>query len=155
MPNTVMPKDPSIRRRTNKHSTKATLHAVADFPVPPLTEREPDNDPWHPLTVAYWERIWASPMGPEYDDSDFHGLLVLIELVDLFNHASSPTMKIKLSQEIRQQRVAYGLTPMDRRRLQWTIDQGEEAEDRTVKRRNARVATVTHSDAPDPRSMLG
>jgi hypothetical protein len=151
-----MPKDPTTIRRANKHSTKATLRAVEDFPIPPLPERTGDQPEWHPLTLDYWNRIWASPMGPEYDDSDFHGLIALAELVDLFNYADSPSLKIKLASEIRQQRQAYGLTPMDRRRLQWTIDQGEAAEDRTTKRRNAKAtATPAAPGAPDPREMLG
>lgn len=150
------PKEPSILRRPHKMSTKATLRAVEDFPVPPLPDRIDDAEPWHPLTLDYWDRIWASPMGPEYDNSDFHGLVALAELVDLFNYATSPALKVKLSAEIRQQRQAYGLTPMDRRRLQWTIDQGEAAEDRTVKRRNSKAtASAPEADAVDPRSMLG
>ena len=150
MANTVPPKDPSLRARTNRHSTHAILRAVPDFPVPPL----PDDKEWHPRTLSWWNDVWSSPMGPEYDESDTHGLVALAELVDMFNTTDSPTHKIKLASEIRQQRVCFGLTPIDRRRLQWTIDQGEEAEERTAKRRQARVAAARPADEIDPRTML-
>ena len=56
-------------------------------------------------------------MADEYLDADVHGLYLLTELVDRFWR--QPTTA--LAAEIRQQRLAYGLTPIDRRRLEWTV----------------------------------
>jgi hypothetical protein len=152
------PKNPELRARTNKTSTKAILRAVADFPVPPLPTdrftRDGEEIPWHPRTIEWWEDVWSSPMGPEYDDSDLHGLIQLAELVDLFNYSESTAGRIKLASEIRQQRTCFGLTPIDRRRLQWTIDQGEAAEDRTAKRRASRQPAPAQPGDIDPRAML-
>jgi hypothetical protein len=150
MPGGPPPKDPSVRARNNKHSTHAVLRAVPDFPVPQL----PDDRDWHPRTTQWWDDLWSSPMGPEYDHSDVHGLIQLAELVDLYNITDTPGAKIRLAAEIRQQRTCFGLTPIDRRRLQWTIDQGEEAEERTAKRRQARVASTRSKDGDDPRALL-
>lgn len=153
MPGGPLPKDPSLRARTNKSSTHALLRAVPDYPVPALPDDR--DEPWHPRTLSWWNDLWASPMGPEYDASDVHGLIALAELVDLYNTSDNPAHKIKLAAEIRQQRVCFGLTPIDRRRLQWTIDQGEEAEERTTRRRQAKAAAIKPAGgADDPRALL-
>jgi hypothetical protein len=89
--------------------------------VPRLPERA-----WNALTVAWWRDIWHSPMAAEYMKSDHHGLFILAALVDKFWEEPSE----KLAAEIRQQRQCFGLTPLDRRRLQWTVQKVEEGEKR-------------------------
>jgi hypothetical protein len=76
-----------------------------------------DGGPWHSMTQQWWDDLWDSPMAPEYDDSDRHGLFLLAVLVDGFWRSPSK----ELAAEIRLQRQCFGLTPIDRRRLQWTI----------------------------------
>jgi len=83
-------------------------------------------------------------MAAEFVPSDVHGLVLLAVLVDEF--WSSPSAG--LAAEIRLQRQCFGLTPIDRRRLQWEIDRGEQAVEKTVVRRRPR-------GGPDPRSTLG
>jgi hypothetical protein len=56
-------------------------------------------------------------MAEEYLDADIHGLYILADLVDAYWRA--PTLQ--LAAEIRQQRQCFGLTPIDRRRLQWEV----------------------------------
>ncbi|MFI6813757.1 hypothetical protein ACIBG7_15155 [Nonomuraea sp. NPDC050328] len=137
------PKPAHMRQRRNKASTSAKLQADPKLRAPELPERE-----WHPMTLAWWADVWASPMAPEFDASDRHGLFVLAVLIDEFWTKPSKD----LAGEIRLQRQSFGLSPIDRRRLQWEIDRGDEAASRTKKRRTA----PAKADAPavDPRSIL-
>lgn len=138
------PKHPSARARRNTSSTAATLSLVHNVKAPPLPEHPTG---WHPQTLEWWKDIWASPMAPEFHQSDTHGLYLLALLVDEFWR--SPTTA--LAAEIRLQRQGYGLTPMDRRRLQWTIEQVDEAVDKGEKRR---AAAPPKKPAVDPRAVL-
>lgn len=88
--------------------------------------------PWHALTLTWWRDVWKSPMAAEFLDQDVHGLFVLAELVDQFWYSPDS----KLAAEIRQQRMCFGLTPIDRRRLQWEV-QKVESNERKVNRPDA------------------
>lgn len=144
-----LPKNPATRARRNKTSTTALLQADPSIIAPALPERV-----WNPLTLAWWEDLWASPMAPEYDESDVHGLYMLAALIDAFWDKPGNT---ELAKEIRNQRQSYGLSPMDRRRLQWTIEQAEDAQDRgRMRRADKRPAPVViEAEVSDPRAILG
>jgi hypothetical protein len=146
-----LPKHPSTRARRNKVAGARQLTPVHDIEVPELPEEA--DVAWHPLTRSWWADIWASPMAPEFDSSDVHGLFVLAMLVNAF--WTEPAQA--LAAEIRLQRQCFGLTPIDRRRLQWEIDRGEQAEQATVTRRNqtAPKPAGKRKAEPDPRSLLG
>ena len=139
-------KDPSVRARRNKASTAAKLPAqpVAKGDRPAL----PGGHEWHPLTLEWWADLWASPMAGEYHGSDRHGLFILAALVDAF--WTSPSKE--LASEIRLQRQAFGLTPYDRRRLEWTIESVDEAKDRGRQRRARQAGKPASGD--DPRQVL-
>lgn len=141
-----LPKNASTRQRRNKAAGATVLHLVtdADAKAPEL----PKGRRWLKATRDWWSDVWASPMAPEYDDSDRHGLYVLAVLVDDFWRAPDH----KLASEIRLQRQCFGLTPIDRRRLQWEIDRGEEADERTTARRQAPPKRSTPKK--DPRRLL-
>lgn len=147
-----IPKDPKTRQRRNKTSTARRLSGVPDdFPVPKL----PAGRRWLKATRTWWDDVWASPMASEFVDGrvDVHGLFMLAVLVDDFWREPSAS----LAAEIRLQRQCFGLTPIDRRRLQWEIDRGEDASERTRRRRNAAVQTTGGGEAApgqDPRNML-
>lgn len=143
------PKDPSTRARRNVTSTKATLRAVPDLPVPDLPA---GVEVWHPMTRSWWADIWSSPMAPEFDASDAHGLFALAVLTNDFWLAETPSERMKLAAELRQQSQRFGLSPIDRRRLQWEIERTEEARDKGQKRRAAQPAPRRGSG--DPRSSL-
>lgn len=145
-----LPKNNPARR--NKSATRATLSLVHDVEAPAL----PEGREWHSQTTAWWSDIWASPMAPEFDDSDRHGLFALAVLVDDFWMADKPSTRAALSAEIRLQRQCFGLTPIDRRRLQWEIERGEDADERTQKRKAAarKSAQEARDEAVDPRSLL-
>lgn len=140
-----IPKPAGTRARRNKASTHTTLTAVHDVEAPSL----PDGREWHGQTLAWWADVWASPMAPEYDVSDLHGLFLLAVLVDDFWQRPSQ----QLAAEIRLQRQCFGLSPIDRRRLQWEIDRGDSAAAKTRKRREA-VAPRPASVTEDPRRLL-
>ena len=143
-------KHPSARARANRASTAATLSSnVVAGPIPSLpTVRE-----WSPMTLDWWRDLWRSPMSNEYHESDRHQIIVLALLMDDFFTAESRTMRTAISAEIRQHRTAFGMTPYDRRRLEWTIEQAEESKDRGAQRRQR--ATVAQPKAgADPRSVL-
>jgi hypothetical protein len=146
-----LPKNPATRQRRNKHSTARKLGGLpADVVAPPL----PEGREWRAETQAWWADVWASPMAGEFVDgrADIHGLFVLAVLVDDF--WKKPTTM--LAAEIRLQRQCFGLTPIDRRRLQWEIERGEEASDRTRRRRSAPAPKpAADGGVPaDPRSVL-
>ncbi|HEV8065630.1 MAG TPA: hypothetical protein VGP46_12385 [Acidimicrobiales bacterium] len=119
------------------------LQAVEGVEVPEL----PNSEFRHPATVAWWEAIWTSPMAPEYDASDIHGLYLLADLIDCYWMADmvKGMTKKELAAEIRLQRQCFGLTPIDRRRLQWEIEKADSAQD-AGKRRRSSSATGKRED---------
>ena len=139
-------KDPARRRRTNKVAGARTLRAVPSLKAPAL----PEDIKWHPRAVEWWASVWSSPMAPEYDESDITELLLLVILVHQFWMEPSK----ELAAEIRLQRQCFGLTPIDRRRLQWEIDRGEEAEERAAKRKAAAAKPRSTAARKDPRKLL-
>lgn len=142
-------KHPSTRARANRASTAGTLSAAPDREAPGM----PGGREWSPLTVAWWADIWSSPMSSEYHDSDRHQVIVLAMLMDDFFTAESRTMRTTISAEIRQHRTAFGMTPYDRRRLEWTIEQAEGAKD-SGKSRRERAGNVQPKAGSDPRAVL-
>lgn len=141
------PKDPSTRARRNASSTAAKLAADPNIERPPL----PEWRPWHAMTVAWWADLWDSPMAPEFDRSDLTGLVALAVLTDDFWMAESAADRLKLAAELRQQGQRFGLSPIDRRRLQWEIERTEEALDKGDRRRSSRDRPATTGD---PRATL-
>lgn len=147
------PKPAALRQRRNKAATKATLASAEDaalFEVPDLFVRT-DGDPWHPMVLEWWEAVWRSPMAPEFLDADMRGgLYLLADLHQLRWTATSKTALIESAKEIRLQEVRFGLSPIDRRRLQWEVARGEEAE----KRRSSGRQKPPRPDEGDPRKAL-
>ncbi|MFH1486035.1 MAG: hypothetical protein ABIH46_08195 [Chloroflexota bacterium] len=137
-----LPKDPSLRKRRNRASTRAVLSAETGVRhrVPFL----PKHRAWHPLTRAWWRDTWHSPMSSEFLQADVHGLYRLAELVDRFWTKPS----ISLASEIRQEQQAYGLSPIDRRRLEWEVERLNSA---TRKRRPYQPPS---DQGRDPREYL-
>jgi len=138
------PKHPSTRARRNRTSTARTLKPQKGR----SKKRALPDGQWHSMTVAWWSDLWSSPMAPEYDDSDIHGLYSLARLVDDFWQADSASQRAMLSSEIRLQRQCFGLTPIDRRRLQWEIERTDEAQAKGEKRRST-------SDEPPEQPAAG
>ncbi len=141
------PKHPSTRARQNRSTTAAQLKADPSIRAPKLPERA-----WHAMTRAWWRDVWSSPMAPEFDASDVHGLYALAVLVDDFWSVETPTARRDLAGEIRLQTQRFGLSPIDRRRLQWEIERTEEAQDRGTRRRSRAAEDTLWLSSGDPRS---
>lgn len=120
---------------------------------------------WHAQTVAWWADVWTSPMSKQWDDSDVHNVFVVALLYNDIWIAGSATERKNALAEYRLQRADLGLSPYSRRRLEWTIETAEEAQDRGARRRRRQdpetgtgAAPATGTDggkpAPDPRAFL-
>jgi hypothetical protein len=140
------PKDPALRQRRNRPKSGAVLAAEAQTRqrAPRLPKRE--GREWHTMTRAWWRDIWHSPMAAEYLNADMHALYRLAVLIDQYWQEPDS----KLAAEIRLQQQAFGLTPLDRRRLEWTIEQAEAASTRKAQRQVRRA----HAGEMDPREAL-
>lgn len=146
------PKPAAKRRRRNVSTTARTLRPVTGTPsIPELPPRRINGKSarWSKPTLDWWERVWASPMAPEFDPSDVDGLFVLAVLVDTFWKDPSP----EHAKELRLHRQCFGLEPIARRRLQWEIDRGEGAAERTRERRAPKG--VGAAGRVDPRADAG
>lgn len=112
------PKPSALRQRQNKVSTRATLSSEGERRRVPATPKE-----WHPMTKTWWRDVWHSPMAAEFVEADKHGLYRLAVMVNGFWEQPSK----ELHAEIRLGQQAFGLTPIDRRRLQWEVEKVESA----------------------------
>lgn len=144
------PKPDALRQRRNTTSTRATLpsqESAAKRRVPDL----PEGD-WHPRVRQWWESVWRSPMAAEFLDADMRGGLYL--LADLhqarWEARADPKALVEVAKEIRLQEVRFGLSPMDRRRLQWDVeaDAPTEAKPEPKKRKPPKEPVA------DPRSLF-
>lgn len=141
------PKDPALRQRRNKSATRALLR-VKDLPrqqAPRLPEL-PEGEKWHVMSRKFWAAVWSSPMHYEYMRADEPALFRLLVLVNAFWNSG----KLEIAREIRLLEREFGLTPLARRRLEWTVAQAEEAKDRHEAKRSRRATII---DA-DPREVL-
>lgn len=124
--------------------------------LPPLTKKRKVKgvdvevaQEWHPMARRFWELVWSSPQHYEFIRADEPALFRLVYLVHLFWTKSS----LALAAEIRMLEREFGLTPLSRRRLEWTVVQAEEAIDRREANR-ARRAVPIDAIAADPRGVL-
>lgn len=142
-------KDQSIRQRSNKASTRATLKTpnkqnilIPDLPDHPQIQ---NGLQWEELTLAWWQSVWSSPMASQYLESDYFTLLRLAVLQDKFWKKPSNTV----AAEIRMLERDFGLSPLNRKRLEWTTNAAEESTDKRERRRS-KGAIIPH----DPREAL-
>lgn len=140
------PKDPSTRARRNKTATKATLVADAAIVAPEL----PGSD-WHSMTLEWWRDLWASPMAPEYDESDRHGLFMYAHMVNDFWTAETSKDRRETLVRIEAMWKSFGTVPLARRSLQWEIQRAEEAQ---AKGKKQAAAKSPPKPKGDPRAIL-
>lgn len=110
------PKDPALRVRRNKVTTKATLGRAAPAKKRALPRRKPT---WHAETRRTWDEWWSSPQAKEWTQIHVSGLMRLIVLVEYFWRAATLAEAKVAAAEIRLQGAEFGLTPLAERRLQW------------------------------------
>ncbi len=151
-----IPKPPELLQRRNKSTTKATLATEkesAGRKVPALPARESSAEKWHDRVAEWWATVWTSPMASEFLGADMKGgLFNLAELYQRRWTEKDTKVLIAIIAEIRHQEIRFGLSPIDRRRLQWSIAQGEEAVDKVKRRKNSKRLAQTAKK--DPRSVL-
>ena len=146
-----IPKDPALRQRRNKSASRAVLMVVqAPRLRTPRLPKIQDGDKdiqWHPMAKEWWRDVWASPMHFEFLRGDEPALIRLFFLVDRFWKSGS----LNVAKEIRLMEREFGLTPLSRRRLEWSVTQAEEAKDRHEMKRSRRAIII---DGDDPREVL-
>lgn len=140
------PKPAHLRQRKNRKAGASMLEVPDEAPEVPELPKHPDGRDWHPYTVESWERAWTSAMASQWLESDFDGIFRLHMLYDQFY------LKLRASilAEVRLQEQRYGLSPLDRTRLQWEFNRGDQAEAELRKRRQPPAAPVVG----DPRALL-
>jgi len=142
------PKNPATRQRRNKSASKALL-PPEESPIDEIPKLSDfgDSVDWHPLTLRWWLDIWESPLSSEFLRADLGSLIRLAILVNSF----WLKLDLETAREIRLLEREFGLTPLARRRLEWTVAQTEGAKD-TLEERRARKARIISSK--DPREAL-
>jgi hypothetical protein len=146
------PKNPKLRQRRNKDVKARTFKDKKSLKrIPDLPKR---RRKWRVETIAWWRDIWKSPMSPEFIKSDIHQLYILADLIDQYWRESSTKKgpSTALATEVRLQRQCFGLTPIDRRRLEWEIEKAEGANVKGQKRRNEGRKLKNYK--VDPRDVL-
>lgn len=132
-----LPKDPALRQRRNASSTRATLIDDGKHRRVPAMPKRAEGQVWHPMTRDWWKAVFQSPMSDEYLPADVKGLYRLAVIVDQF--WVEPTAA--LCDTISRQEQKYGLSPLDRRRLEWIVQRAEEDKRRTPERPAATAPT--------------
>jgi hypothetical protein len=158
MPPGPLPKNPSARQRRNRASTNTLLHVAGpedEIDIPKLF-RHPHEDGWHQLTLHWWVEVWRSPMRTEFTDADREGLMMLAMIVNDFFTAKSARDRLFALAEVRLQSVRFGLSPIDRRRLQWEVERTDEAQRRGRRQRSQETPKIPDTPvvAEDPRAGL-
>lgn len=115
--------------------------------MPPL----PKLGKWHPRVLEWWESVWTSPMAGEYLEADKQRLYRIAVLQHDFWTCGDRAERLRIAAEIAKQELPLGLTPIDRRRLQWEVEKAEEAVEKTERRRQRRAPA---DPSKDPRNVL-
>lgn len=142
-------KTDGTRQRRNKATTRATLTTPEpnEILIPQLPAYPTEGEYWDDLTLLWWDSVWSSPMASQYLPSDFFGLLRLAYLNDKFwKHPSTTT-----ASELRLLERDFGLSPLNRKRLEWTANQADDSAEQLEARRSKRAKIIP---AGDPRKAL-
>lgn len=143
-----IPKPAGLRQRRNAPRSRALLPAETRRDVAPRLPTHPTKgEKWHKLARAWWRDVWASPMQAEFLKGDEPALVRLVLLVDTF----WKTQSLAVAKEIRLMEREFGLTPLSRRRLEWSVAQAEDAKDKHEIKRSKRAVIV---NGDDPRVAL-
>lgn len=157
-----------MRANRSKAATATELVVVQDYeaeiPEPPsryiLVEVPDENgDPvkqrkkakWHQAALESWKEIYSSPMIDEFLEADAGAIRQLLVLeTDFWERAERGANIALVSAEITRVRKLFGLLPMGRRSLQWTIAQTRE----TVRRTGPRAVEGTCVEMPSPTALV-
>ncbi len=140
------PKHPGQRRRTNSRAGRI-LPSEGPETVPDL----PGRSKMLASTRAWWEAVWRSPMANAYLEADSLALIRLAQMIDL---ASRGEANAALLTEIRQLEDRTGLSPLARRRLEWSVAGPAEVHSLDSGKASARRERLARVRATDPRDLL-
>jgi hypothetical protein len=147
------PKPDKIRRAKKSTSAELVADPNREFPplpafppVPQKKDRETGDllpqEPWHPMAREFWNDVWTGPTGSQYTSVDAHGLLSVATLIHRMYSTDDLDVFQKCVAEIRLQSRRFGLDPMARASLNWTVADSkgavEKQEEREAKRKAAR-----------------
>ena len=85
-------------------------------------------------------------MRHEFLRADLGALIRLVFLVNSYYQ----TGQLDVAREVRLMEREFGLTPLSRRRLEWTVTQTEDAREKSDQRRRRGAKTI----GQDPRGIL-
>lgn len=148
------PKDPSVRARRNKSSTRRELSTDHEVKVPMLPALV--GVAWQPITRKWWRELWSSGMAPEYLEVHRYGLF---RVAMLFNRFFDPETELKQQLEIQvrleKAEADYGINPMAMRRLEWQIVETEDKKSKGVQRSAPVPSTISSpTSSADPYAAL-
>lgn len=144
-------KDPSVRARRNKTSTRTVLEKPdqSSVIVPPL----PQSIEWYPEVLEWWTGLWGSEPRKEWIDAEIHLLYVAARLYQMMLDPDTKATAAKaLAGEFRQIQVQFGLTPMARRTLQWEVPPPDDQNQKPAAKKAS--ANRAARRIPDPRARF-
>lgn len=149
------PDGEKLSKGGGKAGMMATL-AADDFSIPSLPEK---RGGWHDLTEDWWFQVWMSPMSEEWHpETDYFNVVMAAMHFDDMMTASSAVERQKADTAFVKRVAALGLTPYDRRRLEWTIETADAARAAGQKRRGesppGRQTAQQPKKGEDPRAGL-
>lgn len=143
-----LPKNSTIRQRTNKSASRAILPAETN-PIEDKPRLPGNGKGFHPMARRWWADVWSSPQRHEYLRADLPALFRLVRLVDVFWKGMENGEGLAVAVEIRLLEREFGLTPLARRRLEWQVVQTEEAIDKREINRGRRARIINEDDPRD------
>lgn len=145
------PKDPNVRARGPRASTRSKLSADHEIEAPEL----PAEITWHSLTKKWWADLWLSPMAPEYASMDINGLFRVAMLMNDFWLAETSKQRAEIQVRLEKADADFGTNPLARRRLEWQIEATEDSKAKGQRRRGEdRPAAPPPDPGQDPRLKL-
>src|SRR5699024_5117473 len=142
------PKEGALRPDQRKAVKELLPNENAD--VPPLPEPMDyiGKEAWPTPVCEWWSSVWLSAVANEYQPSDIHSLYIgAVHLAQSLDADVRPSDRLKSAQQWEAVLKSFGLTPMARENLRWSISQAEQAEHRT---RDLRTKKQTTKPAPKP-----
>lgn len=134
--------------------TKARLREVLDnddSPAPPLPDRPTG---WVTPTRVWWAAVWASPMSEEWHfETDVHNVYMAAMHYDDIWTATTATDRQKATVAYDRVVAKLGLTPYDRRRLEWTIATAKGATAAERRRSGGQPPAPAPAKGADPRAL--